>query len=1014
MKIYNSKLISVLVCLLLVSSIFFLTDNVEAKKPKNNKPQNTDPKFDEFVNDVDNLTAAIESLSSSVLKKPAEKRQKALIKKINAFSKTVLNEDYYEAMSKLEKDIWGKMDGYLGGKLRNDWVTDPVTQQQLNALIDVIVDADYDMDNLTFWDEVMAHQTDPFDPDTDGDGKDDGWEVENGFDPTVPDSYNDSDGDGISDAQELAWGTNPFSADTDSDSKDGNFEDGTEIAYWQSLGFSLNEAIALAKKPDVDDDGLKDGYEVYLGSNYVYWYEAEAQGIRSPGTTIQTDYNASDTYNSGNKSITSNATTFLVNFTHNPGSTPLNYVLMVKARTNKSADRRFEVNISGNRILPAQFVSAWTYSSILKTHFEWFYSINFTATGSFQVKIKENTVDPSNPGGMTYGTGFNDIFIDKLALIVYNVSKITTTDDADDIIHFPQGGSSIIVNVSIPVTNEFVPGYVSEASMDLQMLKRTIGQSVDWPSKIKFDVGDDGIIEWYSPDYIIGQRSPYDFASALNRFIKNNPTQIDSMGFINISINISSSSQGTIRLENITIIVLPNASDPLDPDTDTDGLMDGADLSAGTGLINYDSDNDMLNDSAELTTGGTSTQVTTTDDSDDIVEFQVSGGGSKLVNLSLPIQTQTVPGYVTSALMNLTGLTYSGTFPSNVSIDIGDDSVIEWTQAGTFQTNIKLPDISGPINNYTFQNPGLINSTGYIDIPVELTSTSQGNISLNNIMVQIDPNYSDPLVPDTDSDWLIDGFEDLWGTGRSDPDSDNDLMTDGYEIEGGGESLQDPLVFNKAFAFHLKVCFDFRMNWTYLNLWIKGMQNLSNYIYDITDGYMLLGNVEFYDNKQNWDLSHIKVYYDNAQIPTGWPNVKDLVIHLPRYFNSSQSTMWGALAAGDPDQLNYTVMLAHEFSHLKFYLLDEYRNASLFAYYSSVGDNIDEAPKCLMNNPLWITGFTVHNTNEHSTPPDIAILIQLTLQMMILTRNSLSTTAVQPGNRSSECLIVTMAPTCKL
>jgi hypothetical protein len=975
MKIYNPKIISVLVCVILVCSIFLITPNVEAKKTKNNNLQNINPKFDEFLNDVKNLTTAIESLSSLDLKKPALKRQNALLNKVNAFSKSILDEKYDEALTKLVDDIQAKMDGYFGGNLKNDWVTDSISQQQLNALIEIIKNSDYDLDNLTLWEEAMVYQTDPFDPDTDGDGKYDGWEVENGFDPTVPDSYVDSDGDGISDAQELAWGTNPFNADTDGDSKDGNFEDSVEILYWQSLGFPLTEAVELAKKPDVDLDGLKDGYEVYLGSNYVYWYEAEAQGIRSSGTTIHTDYNASDTYNSGNKSITSNSTTFLVNFTHNPGSTPLNYVLMVKARTNSSADRRFEVNISGNRILPAQFPYGWSYSSLLKTHFEWFYAINFTVTGSFHVKIKENTVDPSNPGGMTAGTGFNDIFIDKLALIVYNVSHITTTDDADDTIHFPQGGSSILVNVSIPVTNEFVPGYVSEATMDLHMLKRTIGQSVDWPAKIKFDVGNDGIYEWYTPDSVIGYRTPYDFAGALNRYIKNNPTQTNTAGFINITINITSSNQGTIKLENINILVLPNASDPLDPDTDSDGLMDGADLSAGTGLINVDSDNDMLNDSIEITAGGTSNQIITTDDADDIVEFQTSGGGSKIVNFTIPVQTQTVPGYVTSALMNLTGLNFTGTFPSNVSLDVGNDGVIEWAHAGSFQANITVEDFSGPLNNYTYQNPGLINSTGYIKIPLKLTSTSNGNISLNNISIQIDPDYSDPLIPDTDSDWLIDSHENLWGTGKSDPDSDNDLMIDGYEVEGGGESLQDPLVFNKAFAFHLKVCFDFRVNWTYLNLWIKGMQNLSNFIYDMTDGYMLLGNVEFYDNKNNWDLSHIKVYYDNMQIPSGWPNVKDSAIHLSRYFNASQSTMAGALAAGDPDQMNYTIMLAHEFSHLKLLILDEYFNASHKAYYitllqGGVGDGIDEAPKCLMNNPLWIQGFTVHNTNEHSTPLD--------------------------------------------
>ncbi|MCK5561623.1 MAG: hypothetical protein KAJ51_13555, partial [Thermoplasmata archaeon] len=727
---YNFKLVAILVCLILINSMFFIAFDVEAKKPKKSKPANIDPKYTEFVNDVDNLTAAIESLSNSALKKPAAKRIKSLCNKLAAFKKTVLKEDYYEAMTKLEKDLRGKMDGHLGGKSKNDWVTDLLAQQQLNALIDVIQDGDYDNDNLTFWDEAIVYDTDPFNPDTDGDGMSDGWEVANGFDPNVPDNYLDSDGDGITDVQELLWGTNPNNADTDGDSKDGNFEDGTEIAYWQDLGFSLTESIKLAKIPDVDSDGLKDGYEVYLGSNYVYWYEAESQGIKSPGATTQNDYNASDTYNSGNLSVTSNSTGWLVNFTHTPGSTPLNYVLMVKARTNVSAPRIFIANISGNRVLHLPNTPIWTNSPLLKNHFEWHYMLNFTATGSFQVNLKDGVVDPADPAGPGPGGSYNDIYIDKLALIIFNVTKITTTNDTNDIVDFPIGGGSVLVNVTVPILNEFVPGYITTGKLDLMMLKRTVGSTTDWPSQIQFDVGDDGIVEWSRSFYLIGQRTPYDFAGALNRYIKNNSTLINSTGYIYVPINITSGSVGTIRLENITILVLPNASDPLDPDTDTDGLLDGAELTAGTGTLKVDSDNDLLNDSSEQTTGGSSSQVTTTDDSDDLIEFQASSGGAKLVNLTIPVQTQSVPGYVTSAVMNLTGEIYSSVYPSDITFDVGDDGVLEWNQTGTYQSNLTMPDFAGPINNFTFQNPSLIDTSGNLKVPVRISSTSKGNISL--------------------------------------------------------------------------------------------------------------------------------------------------------------------------------------------------------------------------------------------------------------------------------------------
>jgi hypothetical protein len=305
--------------------------------------------------------------------------------------------------------------------------------------------------------------------------------------------------------------------------------------------------------------------------------------------------------------------------------------------------------------------------------------------------------------------------------------------------------------------------------MDLKLLKDL--NNINWPSQIKFNVGNDSIVEWQEPFFTIGPRTPYDFSGAINRYISNNPGLIDSAGNIKVPINITSASAGRIRMENIEIIVLPNASDPLDPDTDGDGIVDGLEVTGGTGLLDIDSDNDLLNDSSEQQSGGSTQQVSTTDDSDDKIFIPTLSGGYRIVNLSIPIGNQQVPGFVTSAKMNLTGQIYiSGQFPSNAAFDVGDDGVVEWSQTGTFQTTISVPDFSGPINNYTFRNSNLIDSSGYINVPVNLSSTTDGNISMTNIVVQIDPDYSDPLNPDSDADELIDGFEVLKGTGRSDPD----------------------------------------------------------------------------------------------------------------------------------------------------------------------------------------------------------------------------------------------------
>src|ERR1051325_148954 len=95
------------------------------------------------------------------------------------------------------------------------------------------------------------------DPDQDGDGIRDGFELRRGLDPELPDqgpaapgSQLDSDGDGLTDAVELRIGTNPLRPDTDGD----GVSDGAEAA----MGLNPND-------PDSDGNGIRDGDEDWDG-----------------------------------------------------------------------------------------------------------------------------------------------------------------------------------------------------------------------------------------------------------------------------------------------------------------------------------------------------------------------------------------------------------------------------------------------------------------------------------------------------------------------------------------------------------------------------------------------------------------------------------------------------------------------------------------------------------------------------------------------------------------------------
>lgn len=110
---------------------------------------------------------------------------------------------------------------------------------------------DTDGDGLNDGDEVLKYHTDPLNPDTDGEGLADGQEVlKYHTDPLKA----DTDGDGLSDADEvLRYHTDPLRVDTDGD----GLSDGDEV-----MTYSTNPL-------NVDTDGgtVPDGVEVRRGTN---------------------------------------------------------------------------------------------------------------------------------------------------------------------------------------------------------------------------------------------------------------------------------------------------------------------------------------------------------------------------------------------------------------------------------------------------------------------------------------------------------------------------------------------------------------------------------------------------------------------------------------------------------------------------------------------------------------------------------------------------------------------------
>ncbi|MFT6399408.1 MAG: MYXO-CTERM domain-containing protein, partial [Bradymonadia bacterium] len=169
--------------------------------------------------------------------------------------------------------------------------TDP-----LDPADDILPTEDTDGDGLTDEEELATYGTDPLNPDTDGDGVNDGTEVGDD-DPTDP-LNPDSDSDGLCDGPEAVGDeceagedldrdgvvddgeTDPNDVDTDDD----GVPDGTE----------LFETDTDPLEPDSDDDGLLDGTEIGLTNDDVGPDTGDAF-VPDEDPTTTTDPNDPDT-----------------------------------------------------------------------------------------------------------------------------------------------------------------------------------------------------------------------------------------------------------------------------------------------------------------------------------------------------------------------------------------------------------------------------------------------------------------------------------------------------------------------------------------------------------------------------------------------------------------------------------------------------------------------------------------------------------------------------------------------
>lgn len=165
-----------------------------------------------------------------------------------------------------------------------------------------------------------------------------------------------------------------------------------------------------------------------------------------------------------------------------------------------------------------------------------------------------------------------------------------------------------------------------------------------YPSNPSLDVGHDRDYQWSFNGPFNQQTEVDDFSNEINVYITSHGDDDDDFpgsGFIEVPFVFGASSHGGLKIRDLEIIVTILVTDPLDPDTDGDGLLDGEEYNAAgkmDALITALSD-------------GSDPKVLTWDIPGEIMEY-----------VTLPISEFSVD-YVTMGEMDLRGILYTYWLP---------------------------------------------------------------------------------------------------------------------------------------------------------------------------------------------------------------------------------------------------------------------------------------------------------------------------------------------------------------
>ncbi|KPK78724.1 MAG: hypothetical protein AMJ89_00535, partial [candidate division Zixibacteria bacterium SM23_73] len=86
------------------------------------------------IMEAEAIKEAISDLPDEAFSKPADNRRKNLMKWLDEVIEQIQKKNFQKAIQRLE-NILKKMDGYFGGNLKNDWITDQAAQEEIYPMV---------------------------------------------------------------------------------------------------------------------------------------------------------------------------------------------------------------------------------------------------------------------------------------------------------------------------------------------------------------------------------------------------------------------------------------------------------------------------------------------------------------------------------------------------------------------------------------------------------------------------------------------------------------------------------------------------------------------------------------------------------------------------------------------------------------------------------------------------------------------------------------------------------------